>query len=552
MKGFNIDLIQGVLVSIVALVVLLTVYATVLGGQKERSFMNLPEGVWLSVDSANTKTFVLPPVVWFGKKLKNPDLGGSINFGRVFKEGNPDEFIFPSNSVYIKNIVGLPAIGNFNYIKLLESALFYPLSFPLQLIFPDGNFGPEIIFKLNVAKTPFPLAGFYPLLTDDFGSLKSGAPAECNFKSGSDLCYLNTKKPFGKVKVSLTIDFNKLHIEGYDFKREEEFINNNINLGVDYFTDSDPRKGNCFGEVGSERKAKTVKELVDSGYCIKDETSLKYNCSFNLMVAEKCCPSYVNIKPIIEINIADEDEPPLYKTLDINPLPFMVVYYLDFLGDRDFVFEKFVKGPGGIQENLFYDDADSKHGPVRNILVYPCRAKAKSISSLLHVRGIESEIIEWDKCESSTADYINLSSGWFCKRVSANNYYLYNYNAFCKLDGYDLPNIPEPVYLEGIIPSKNVAKRLNLPWFLPDIKYGEYKESAWFWAKYMVSRSRDILSFGIINRDIIFPEDINIGGVIIKFDFGDWTTETVPDEDTETPASEEGVFGSVGEVIIDG
>ncbi len=578
MRGIVITKIQGIIFVLIFLVVIFLIITHLFSGQEKEGFMNLPRGVGISLESADTNIFVLPTVVWFGKNLR---LNGVVNFDKVFDEDNSKstDFIFPTNNVYIKSPSAEEAL------RALQLIFF---STPdIALLQALRGTSTSINYKFTTTKPISPVIAFYPLVTDNFfGSLVSNAPANSDSINGQDIYYLNPKKPFGSVNFTLTIDPKELYKhyrlknEKFDKSKAEE----NIRLSVSYFTDKSSEKYynsktveleigktkpvNLGGEnyeikltsccdppklkveydgetetgilikneivtiagldiytkkaeyrdtevqVGA---ARTIKDLIDSGECKED--SGKYNCSFSFNTSEKCCPSFVYIKPVFRVNLTKKDVSN-WETEEIDPIYFQVVYYLDVLEDKDFIFKNFTD-----IQNLYKEE--DKVSPVKDILIYPCRAIArldKGQISLLpsRVKSFDRKIIDWSECESATTKFIQLkyknlyqNSTWFCKKDSSGDYLLYNPYAFCRLNGEGLPEIPTPTYLQGIIPSGNLSVKWG-PWIIPDITYKEYHEAALIWAFHMIDTVTETLKNG---GNINFPEDDTIGTITITYNF---------------------------------
>ncbi len=578
MRGIVITKIQGIIFVLIFLVVIFLIITHLFSGQEKEGFMNLPRGVGISLESADTNIFVLPPVVWFGKNLR---LNGVVNFDKVFDEDNSKstDFIFPTNNVYIKSPSAEEAL------RALQLIFF---STPdIALLQALRGTSTSINYEFTTTKPISPVIAFYPLVTDNFfGSLVSNAPANSDSINGQDIYYLNPKKPFGSVNFTLTIDPKELY-KHYRLKNEKfdkSKADENIRLSVSYFTDKSSEKYynsktveleigktkpvNLGGEnykitltsccdppklkveydgetetgilikneivtiagldiytkkaeyrdtevqVGA---ARTIKDLIDSGECKED--SGKYNCSFSFNTSEKCCPSFVYIKPIFRVNLTKKDVSN-WETEEIDPIYFQIVYYLDTLNNRSFIFENFKD-----IQNLFKDE--DKVSPVKDILIYPCRAIArldKGQISLLpsRVKSFDRKIIDWSECESATTKFIQLkyknlyqNSTWFCKKDSSGDYLLYNPYAFCRLNGEGLPEIPTPTYLQGIIPSGNLSFKWG-PWIIPDITYKEYHEAALIWAFHMIDTVTETLKNG---GNINFPEDDTIGTITITYNF---------------------------------
>ena len=568
MKGAHTNFLILFIFAIISLVIALSLLLTVFSGQKEGYMM--PGGIDISLSSADEKIFVLPPVVWFGKTL---NLKGTVNFEKVFNESNTKstDFIFPTNNVYIEEPSADDALRALNLVFFSQPSA----ALISSLLKTTGN----INYKFKTIKPIHPLIAFYPLVTDHFGTPKP--PGE--FDNTLDICYLNPKKSFGRINLTFSINPNEVYKyykkRGYDFDRNK--VEDNIKLSVSYLTDRDSKEFYKATKVTLERLGKRTIEFdgknceiellsccspakvkitydgkTETGTLIKNEivtiagvdiytekielfnikiqigaarslknlikeckkNSGKYNCSFVFNVTKRCCPSFVSIKPIFRVNLTKE-KIPRWKTENIDPIYFQIIYYFDVLKDRNFTFDSFSE-----IQNLFKDEEEIS--PVKDILIYPCRAKTplNEIPSLYsRVKSFDGKIIDWYQCDSATNNFIQLkytdlekNSTWFCKKNSiTNEYYLYNPYAFCKLDGEELPKIPKPSYLEGIIPSKDLLMKWG-PWIMPDITYKIYKESAWPWAKFMILNTTNTLTNG---GNIDFPENARIGTIEISYSF---------------------------------
>ena len=149
----------AIIIALVGLVVLSIFIGSAFSGQESETFMNLPGGVWVSLESADTKIFVLPPVVWFGKTLS---LNGVVNFEHVFTQGNtkPTDFVFPTNSVYTEKVGGFLSTENFEYLDVLASVLF-------AAAFPPGFISTitdtKLTYIFTTRKPVSPVIAFYPL-----------------------------------------------------------------------------------------------------------------------------------------------------------------------------------------------------------------------------------------------------------------------------------------------------------------------------------------------------------------------------------------------------
>lgn len=541
MKGIHVNLILTVIIAVVTLVVIFLFIRSAFSGQKSETFMNLPGGVIVSLESADTKIFVLPPVVWFGKTLGLN--GNSVNFEKVFTEGNtkPTDFIFPTNSVYTKEVIGFPSTENFKYLDVLTSVLFaatFPLGFPSEFTNPTN-----LTYNFTTRKPVSPVIAFYPLITDDFGSLVLNASAESGTIDSKDFYYLNPKKPFGTVNFSLTIDAKELY-KYYRSKHkifDKDEAEDNINLSLEYSTNLDYEPKNYLETIGIEKNTTSLGDLKNRGICKKN--SDLYTCSFSFNIAEKCCPSFVSLRPIFKINLSEEGSSK-WEEEKIDPIFFQIIYYLDYLKDKDFIFKNFSE----IKENFKKDDGPN---PIKDILIYPCRAIARLDKGQIpllpsRVKSFDNKIIDWDKCESATGEFIQLTylnleqnSTWFCRKSDSGDYFIYNPYAFCRLNGEELSGTPEPIYLQGIIPSGGLTKRIpSVPIYIgpgwtpkegwgiyilknPTINYKTYREAALIWADYMIyNTTKTLVDGGNIN----FPEPIDMAStppIRVEFEFGE-------------------------------
>ncbi len=529
MKGVTESFILAFVIGVISLGVILMLIGNIFSGERYDTYMSMPRGVWMSLSSADTKTFVLPPVVWFGEKLI-VDAGTTLDFGKIYDETNRNlrDFVFPTNNVYIKEYAGIIDMDNADYLPRLAEILFSPSILTPSLIPSNITF--------DVRKPISPVIAFYPLVTDNFeGSTES--PRVCN----PSVCYLNTEESFGRVNLTLTIDMDELQkyykSKNYRFDKSPD----NINLSVKYVTDKYSKQNNYLKILGLDENSLSITELMskDDIYgnkICKDVAEDKYNCSFIFNVADKCCPSFAAIEPVFEVHVSANDGVDVWETEKMDQIYFQIVYYLDILKDRKSVYDF-----QNLQENLFKDDSGATS--VKDILIYPCRAKVPNgleVSNLYNnTKSFEGKNIYWDQCRSksefSRLEYMNEdpsiheNSTWFCMDEGT-NYYLYNPYAICKLDGTELPVIPKPIYLKGIIPYSNFAKKVdNIPVYLgpfwtpkegwgiylaktPEFDYKTYREAAWVCAVSIIENTIKAIEN---NEDVTF-----FNRDIVTYDFG--------------------------------
>ena len=299
--------------------------------------------------------------------------------------------------------------------------------------------------------------------------------------------------------------------------------------------------------LGLDGNSLSITDLIGMndvyGNKICRDVSGKYECSFVFNVADKCCPSFANIEPILEVYVTAKDGVNVWETEKIDSTYFQIVYYLDVLKDRKSVYN-FQK----IQKDLFKDHSGVTS--VKDILIYPCRAKVPigiDTSNLDNqVKDFEGRAINWDQCRSASQfiqlEYRDLDPGstgsdkrstWFCMEEDG-NYYLYNPYAFCRLDGTELPVSPKPTYLRGIIPYSNFAKKVdNLPFYLgpfwtpkegwniywlrtPEFDYKTYKEAAWVCAVNIIDKTIEAIKN---NENVTFFKNMKINEVTITYNF---------------------------------
>lgn len=535
MKGMAESYILAFVIGVISLGVALMLIGNLFSGEDHDNYMGLPKGVWISLESADTKTFVLPPIVWFGKELI-VDANTTLDFGKIYDETNRDsrDFVFPTNNVYIKEYIGIPAPDNLEYLPYLASILFDSSFMPYA--------GMDITFE--VRKPISPIIAFYPLVTDYFGS-PPDLPGK--WDSALDVCYLNTESSFGKVNLTLTIDVDELkkYYESKNYRFDGSL--DNINLSVKYIADRYSEKNNYLKILGLDEDSLSITELIGMddvyGNKICKAVSGKYECSFVFNVVDECCPSFAVIEPILEVYVTANDGVKVWEIEKIDSTYFQIVYYIDVLDDRKFIYDFKI-----LQENLFKKNSGAT--PVKDILIYPCRAKVPQgidVSNLYRdVKDFENREINWDQCRSSPEliqlEYLDLDSGatgsdkrstWFCMEEDG-NYYLYNPYAFCRLDGTELPVSPKPTYLRGIIPYSNFAKKVdNIPFYLgplwtpkegwgiyltktPEFDYKTYKEGAWVCTVSIIDKIIEAMKN---NENAIFFGNKIIDGKEITYNF---------------------------------
>jgi len=509
MKGFAMQYVFIIFIIILSLVISFLIIFSFFKPSSP-GYMGLPEGIWYSISSANTTTFVLPPVLWFGNNLT---LGSYwVDYSKIFSSNDPREFIFPTNSIYLKEfcflsgITCVPHTTNFDYLGLLITSFFNPTN--LFSILSGGTYK----FTFDVYKVEHPTLAFYPFATPNLNILRANSPAE--FNSTLNLYLLNLNKEFGKVNLTFRLDLDKLsdyyYKKGYNFEKRRI----DVRLGVKYGTDI-TKETYLF-----ENKTKTLEELVLTGNC-----SGSYVCSFKFNIVKRCCPSYAKIQPIIIVNLT-KDGTLLYRREELQPTIFTIVYYVDNLTNLDNIFDQFDKIFSGVEEE---------------INIYPCRAiiVPEKRPFLQNLKGLGGLDIYWDSCNSiryGQLKYknINQNSTWYCKEISG-NYRLYNPYGFCKLESdkisnkLKLPEIPKITYLQQVIPSGKLTKKLpglTIPywwgaWYklhiVPETTYGSYRESASTMAAYVISKSLEALYEN--KNSIILFDHISAGSITINYIF---------------------------------
>ena len=496
MRGQLMNLLIKILLPIIALTICLSLIYYHLFQPTTSTYLGLPGGVWLSLESADTKTFVFPPVLWFGDTLTLN--GNSVDYSKIYTEEDPREFIFPTNSVYLDGIctphpiTGGTVCGsspknskflNFLIATLYKSEFNYPTT------------ASEATYKFKVTKPIQPIIAFYPLITDDFGT-----PRDNNLvDSTNELYYLKKDQPYGRVKLLIKLNLDRLNdyykSRGYYLGTNENEIKQNIKIGSE-----------TLG-IGSE----TLEELIDKGICSENGD---IDCSFENFVAEKCCPSYISIDINMTVNLTDGTRN-FQNKIPIEPISFIVVYYVDKLEDKNYIFENF---------DTIFSEYENK------INIYPCRAivPPEKKALLPNLKGLEEKDINWSDCKShnqfTRLNYkdSDINSTWYCKNT-INGYYLYNPYGFCKLEynskqkKLELPSFPRINYLGENIPSGKLDEKLDLP-FMVETSIGEYNEAASTLATYIIYKTIDTFSNG---GNIILFNPIIANSKTVYFEFVD-------------------------------
>ena len=499
MKGIAVNLLATILLLMIGLVVSFGLIHQIFN-PNTTGYLGLPEGVWMEIESADTKTFVFPPVLWFGETLALD--GNSIDYSKIYTHKSAREFIFPTNSIYIEDILGFLNPENFDYLEFLIST-FRPSSFLTYIsITPVPSIGTyEIIF--SVEKPVQPNIAFYPLITDDFGSIVTDAPVEAD----GDLYYLKTDERYGMINLSFRFKLNKLN---------KYYQSNGYSLGAD---ESEQKRNLIVAN-------KTLEEWEIRGNCSKSGD--EYICSFKHLYVDQCCPSFVTIEPQVKANLTGTSYNIVAK-LPIQPVIFRIVYYVDKLNDRDYIFNNY--------KSVFsrYDE---------EVSIYPCRAIVSyaKFELLKYIDGLGGVKIEWSGCKGSN-NYVRLkykglneNSTWYCKD-NGEEYFLYNPYGFCSLvynekkKRLELPSFPKITYLQEVIPAGKFTKKvkeIKLPFWwgawstaninIPDVPYGTYREAASAIAYKVIEDSIEVLS-GASPGSLTLFDVLTFGGYTIKYSF---------------------------------
>ncbi|MGC9310138.1 MAG: hypothetical protein ACP5E4_00245 [Candidatus Aenigmatarchaeota archaeon] len=412
-------------------------------------YMGLPEGVWMSVESLESSSFAPPPVIWFGGSLEK---SGAVlaDFSNIAFGPDPAEFVF---------------IGDKSIVQGGESEPFY---------------------GIDIRTKGFPTVAMYPLLTDKF----EGDPLVAGTGSygGGSYYLLDPSKSFGKIKLSLVVDAKKIAPESGEPIEEIWFMFCWDSGGEEmcYAGPNDFKMSEEFLEA--HKDGVSLGALIGESVCKEAIPGLsEYWCTFEFEVAEKCCPGMARISPKILVGPDGKRK----EEINIAPITFFIVYYFDYIEDRDFLFDSF----SGVRNSFSVGEGESRINPVSGISIYPCRANVPGESALRRadIKDSSGNLIDWGTCIDSTTGsaestatedkkdskgYFKLESGWRCKKTPGGGFYIYNPYAYCALEGDALPKKPKPVYIESIIPSGDYVKKRW--WILPDYRREEY---AWLFAK---------------------------------------------------------------------
>ncbi|OYT43446.1 MAG: hypothetical protein B6U88_01075 [Candidatus Aenigmarchaeota archaeon ex4484_56] len=467
--------------------VVFIIYLTFFSGE-ETTYMNLPDGIWIYIKSANTNLFVWPPTIWFGNTLTKT---GSVNFDKIIISSDQKDFLFIGDkSVYLTDVIGMSTNTDINidYRKLISHSLLYGIYPPASILLVWLDCPAIIQTNYKVVNLPTPQIAIYPLVTSHY----SGKPdfVDCN----SDICYLSDRKEVGKINYEISFDKNKLESffskQGYAIGNLED----NIIVDLYYITD-----------LGVKNIIAKNSKLKDIAYC--SPSGDNYNCNFDeirLIDAKEKFPTIAKFKLNLKINLTSiKDGGWIIKEYSILPQTFNIVYFLDKVENKDYVTDNF----GDIGSTFKLDD----------IYIYPCRTKVRDFDFYEikeKVKGYDNRIINWNDCPEGYYNELGYSegyekSGWFCKK-SGNYYYLYNPYAYCRLEGKNLPTLPKPVYFEGIIPSVGLKKKFLI------ITYKEFKEVSWSFAESIIYRTIYTLTH---SGTFTFLDDMHISDCIITYNF---------------------------------
>jgi hypothetical protein len=474
------DMMLGIVFVLVLLVVALSLAEKFFGqNQKDPGYLGLPEGCGLEFSSADTLTFVPPPLLWFEDPLTKGE--SQADYRNAAYLLNPDELILlGTHSIKLerKGILGTPTLE------------------------PDTRGAAEIYFEdysglhydILAHSGLLPTAAVYPILTDSFENKKSGTLMEPVSISGGGAFALNLEKPFGKINVHFTLDTRGIEkrlmedrrirlapeTEGLQGQTEyQNIIEEQIYLKICWSALYPDGYGSekCFRD---NEKGIKLSKLKEDSICSHGDGSnspiedlTKYYCRFEFDIAEKCCPVLAAIAPsIIGVPYGESLSKDSAKEIKTEPEMFGIamIYYMELLSNQDALFSDFE----GVSDTISGVDSRKQASPLSNIFIYPCRAKISGYQAL-NMRGISSpanEKIDWSSCRDSE-EFVDSGSGWRCKTDGSSNYYIFNPYAYCPLEGNSLPSNPLPIYLEGThLPSGEYAKKR---WFIiPDSKSKEY------------------------------------------------------------------------------
>ncbi len=497
MRGISTNLLLTVLLLVVSLVVAFGIIHQTIN-PTTTGYLGLPDGVWIELESADTKTFVFPPVLWFGEELELE--GNEVDYKNIYNHNDVKEFILSRNTIYNKYCIGCngprcsecPKPNNRTY-RALINVLFHPSEFG-SLLPLNG-----VLFGFKTPKSTQPHLAFYPLVTDNFGVPLDSSLVERD--STNNLYYFKNDENYGKINITLKFDLEKLKgyydSKGYSLGADENEWKKNIKIGDD-----------------------TLKELETNGNCSNIRTK-EYSCSFEEFTVDKCCESSVIVEPPeIKVNLSGANYNTT-TTMPIQPISFRVVYYADKLNDTDYIFNN-------------YEEVFSRYEDPMNI--YPCRSivPAKKFNLLRNKKGISERKINWTECKNSDS-YIRLkyrhkkeNSTWYCKD-NGDEYFLYNPYGFCKLvhnsekEQLGLPSFPSITYLQKAFSGGRLGEQLSVTvpyWWghTADIKIPDtdHFEAASVLSQYVIKKSRETLTDG---GEITLFDPFTAGGEDVYFKF---------------------------------
>jgi len=496
MRGIATEFIFMILTFFVLLVISFWLIYTYIYKTPVQNVFGLPDGTWYSLKGIDIKSFVHPPVLWFGDSLT---IGGKkINYLKIYtqSEGDSVKLIFP-RSIFVENVGPSPLHISSSEDTYLVG-LIYSLMNPYKL--HPGTY----IFKFKTEELSTPYVAFYPLVTDNFGSLVDTEYNPAKLNTSLNLYYLGypTKLNSTNFVLNFKIDLDKIgkYYENRDF----------------YF-DKTPEsvKFSFYGE------SKTLRDYINEGICISEGTN-KYSCSFGYSVFEKkCCPSYFELNNLtISFKLTKKDVE-IWRREKLKKIKFTIVYYFDKISNIDLIFEKF--------DNIIamLKNSGCKLGDIN---IYPCRAKIRTEKKgyLGAIKDADGSSIDWENCGSNSYKQLNKQdttkkSTWYCKK-KGEYLYLYNPYGYCEFNynpienKIEIPEVPKIVYLHSIIPSGKIDTELEVD-FVLDTPFGIKNQAASILAAYAIYNFYNIFA-GSESEKTLFS-DISVDGRTIKFDFED-------------------------------
>ena len=483
MKAITTEFLFIILTFLVFLAVSFALIYTYLYKPPEQKIFGLPEGAWYSIEGIDSKSFVPPPAIWFGNSLTLN--GKTIDYFKIYiqERGDSLKLIFPK-SVYISDTS-----------ENLEE-LIYSLMDPYKL--NPGTY----TFKFKTSKLPNPNVAFYPLITDNFGSLVEQSDNPAKFDASLGIYYLAHPEKLNSTNFVLNFEIDLDRIKNYYEKKNFYFNCSPSSVRFDFYG-----------------KLKTLQEYESEGICNSNEN--KYKCSFNFSVFNgKCCPNYFELDNLaVEFKLTKKGVE-IWRREKLEKIKFAIVYYADKISNLDFIFENFDK----LTELLRGAGCEIKH-----INIYPCRAKIKieKKGKLIEIRDPDGSYIDWEAC-SSGYEQLNKKdtskkSTWYCKK-NGNYMYLYNPYGYCQVtynsieDKVELPEVPRIVYLQSVMPSGKINKELEVEFAL-DTPFGIENQAASVLASYTIYNFYNVFA-GTLNSAILF-DDFAVDGRTIKFNFAD-------------------------------